>query len=152
KVPLMRWFGTALVATGIMLVLLTSRPPSVFAFGRESRSRPGRASGQISDGQAVTISNTDDGKPAPEDWFAVATNQTVRLRRVVYAHGRTEANGGWFDASLGKPRIQVQRVPGGPWQTVGVLGDYPSTTGGAAAGLEPGQEFTLVLDDPADCV
>jgi hypothetical protein len=55
--------------------------------------------------------------------------------------------GGWFDTSAGKPRLEIQKEPGGPWETIGTLEDYPDMT--SARGpenrwyLSTGHEFTL---------
>ncbi|MGE5609684.1 MAG: hypothetical protein ACM359_10550 [Bacillota bacterium] len=90
-------------------------------------------------------SQTFDGKSAEEDWYAVAVDTPALIKRVVYAHGSTFHDGGWFDASAGKPRIQVRREADGAWETVGVLDTYPDTTVKDSRGLQNGQEFTLVL-------
>lgn len=121
---------------------------SLLADGRESRSRPGNVTGSIIDGEGGTIAVTYDGRPAAEDWFAVTLDEPVSLQRVVFTHGRNFHDGGWFDARAGKPRVQVQRQKGGAWETVGELGDYPSTTDTKNGGLKPGQKFTLRLPAP----
>jgi hypothetical protein len=60
-------------------------------------------------------------------------------------HGRTFHDGGWFDASAGPPRVQVQRTKDGAWETLDALRDYPAATASDSAGLRPGQTFTLTL-------
>ena len=102
---------------------------------KESRSRRGNASGSITDGDPDTFVVTFDGKPAVEDWFAVTLAAPAELQRVVFVHGKTFHDGGWFDASAGQPRVQVQTAEKGQWETVGVLKDYPATTATSAAGL-----------------
>ncbi len=52
----------------------------------------------------------------------------VTARRVVFTHGRKFHNGGWFDTSAGKPRVQVRRTATGAWETIGEFADYPATT------------------------
>lgn len=120
--------------------------------GRESRSARGNVEGSITDGETGTFVVTYDGKPHREDWFAVATGKPVTLRRIVYAHGRAFHDGGWFDASAGKPRIEAKRTPDGPWELLGLLEDYPETTATDSRGLRDGQSFTLSLNAPVTLV
>ena len=126
----------------VWLPLLTAaRPPeadNALEDGTESRPRPGNVDGAILDGHFVV---TFDGKPANEDWYAVTVDQPVLIRSVVFLHGMTFHDGGWFDASAGKPKVQVQATQGGPWQTVGELADYPATTATDPAGLKEGGAF-----------
>ena len=112
---------------------------------QESRSRPGNVEGSIIDGNPNTFVVTWDSQPATQDWFAVAFPAPVAINRVVFTHGRTFHDGGWFDASAGQPQVQVQTAAGGPWETVGVLSDYPPTTATTAAGLVQGEHFTCKL-------
>ncbi|MCX6997419.1 MAG: hypothetical protein NTV49_10115 [Kiritimatiellaeota bacterium] len=121
---------------------------SLLAGGRESRSRRGNQDGSINDGDLGSIVVTFDGQPAAEDWFAVTLAAPVAVRRVVFAHGKNFHNGGWFDASAGKPRVQIQREKNGAWATVGELADYPAATATDHKGLKPGQKFTLRLPAP----
>jgi hypothetical protein len=55
--------------------------------------------------------------------------------------------GGWFDTSGGKPRLEIQRKPDGPWEAIGMLADYPDTTSARGSAdawyLSEGREFTL---------
>jgi DUF1680 family protein len=108
---------------------------------KESRSRQGNVSGSITDGDPGTFVVTYDGKAADEDWFAVTLAAPTNLKRVVFVHGKTFHDGGWFDASVGQPRIQVQPTRGGQWETAGLLKDYPATTATSAAGLTGGEQF-----------
>jgi hypothetical protein len=39
----------------------------------------------------------------------------VTIRRVVFAHGKKFHDGGWFDTSAGRQRIQVRREKQGSW-------------------------------------
>lgn len=130
------------------------KPPaeSLFLFGQESRSRRGNVDGEIADGDPGTFVVTWDNRPREEDWFAVRRDEGVPIRRVVYAHGQAFHDGGWFDASRGKPRIEVQQEKNGPWTPVGVLEEYPATTATSSAGLKSGQTFTLRLKEPVRAV
>jgi DUF1680 family protein len=108
----------------------------------ESRSRQGNVSGSITDGDPGTFVVTFDGQPAAEDWFAVTLAAPVEMKRLVFIHGKTFHDGGWFDASAGQPQVQVQTARGAKWEGVGVLADYPATTATSAAGLTGGERFT----------
>ena len=130
---------------------------SLLTGGRQSCSRQGNLTGSINDGQPDTIATTNDGRLAREDWFAVTVAAPVSLKRIVFIHGKRFPDGGWFDTSAGKPRIEVQREPGGPWATVGRLSSYPATTAtspGPMGGylLKPGREFAMSLKSPIQAV
>lgn len=125
---------------------------SLLADGTESRSRQGNQYGSINDDDFDSIVVTFDGTKSKEDWFAVTLAAPVNIDRVVFAHGRTFHDGGWFDASAGKPRVQVQRGTGGAWETVGELSDYPGTTATDNQQLKSGRKFTLRLTSPEKAV
>jgi hypothetical protein len=76
----------------------------------------------------------------------------VDLARVVFAHGHCFHDGGWFDTSAGKPRVELRHSPGGAWEPAGVLADYPATTATDSAGLKDGAAFTLRLPAPIRAV
>jgi hypothetical protein len=105
-------------------------------------------SGSIIDGERDTFVVTFDGTKRDEDSYTVTMDAPIQVRRIVYAHGKTFHDGGWFDASAGKPSVQVQRTKGGAWETIGTLDEYPATTATNAGGLKDGQEFTLKLSEP----
>jgi len=115
---------------------------SLFSFGKESYSRKGNVDGEIADGETPTFRVTFDGTQADEDWFAVTLTRPGKVNRIVYAHGKTFHDGGWFDASAGKPRIQILRKPDGEWETVAELKAYPDTTATDRRGIRDGQEFS----------
>lgn len=120
--------------------------------GEESRSRVGNVVGSIADGEPSTFVVTFDGTDQAEDWYAITPAKPITFRRVVYMHGRTFHDGGWFDASRGKPRIEIQRAPGGAWEPIGTLEEYPDTTADDSRGIRPGQAFTLTLREPVRAV
>lgn len=114
---------------------------SLLLGGREEWSREGNVAGSICDGDRDTWRVTFDGRRAEEDTYAVSLERPVRVGRVVYCHGNSYHDGGWFDASRGKPRIEVQTAPDAPWREVARLDSYPDTTATGSRGLEPGQAF-----------
>ena len=120
---------------------------SLLAYAEEARSRAGNVGGSINDGDPASYVVTFDGRKPKggEDWYAVTLPEPAQMRRVVFRHGRTFHDGGWFDASRGKPRVEVQRQAGGPWETVGELADYPEADAARAPALQPGQPFELKL-------
>ncbi len=122
--------------------------PSRLAAGVEARSRGGNVEGSINDGDPGTFVVTFDGRAQPEAWFSVTRSQPARIGRVVFTQGRLFHDGGWFDASAGKPRVQVRLQPDGPWQDAAALTDYPATTAAHSAGLKEGQAFTARLSPP----
>ncbi len=132
-------------------VWLPFRPPrpdrNLLTTGVELRSRKPHV-GSILDGDLATIAATFDNRRAPEDWFGVTLEAPARIGRVVFFHGKTFHNGGWFDGRDGNPRVQIQASAGGAWQTVGRLDDYPATTATQAAGLRGGECFHCELTEP----
>ena len=127
-----------------------SGPPSenLLLDGQESRSRAGNVGGSIIDEDPESFVGTFDDKRRAEDWFAVILDEPVTISRVVFAHGQTFHDGGWFDTGAGKPRVQVKATQDGAWETVGELKEYPATTATNAAGLKGGERFTCELASP----
>jgi hypothetical protein len=118
---------------------------NVLLDARESRSRQGSLPGSITDEDFETAVTTFDGKLAEEDWFAAELDQPAVVKRVLFAHGKTLPEGGWFDASAGKPRIQVKRTKDGPWETVVEIAEYPPTTSKDSAEMDGGESVTCTL-------
>ena len=116
---------------------------SLFEGAVAAASRTGNQVGEISDGDTGTFRVTFNGRNAAEDWYAVTLTRPVPISRVVYAHGKTFHDGGWFDSSAGKPQIQVRTSPNGAWQTVGTLDAYPKTTATDPTGLTAGETFEV---------
>ena len=115
----------------------------------EDRSRGGNADGSILDGDPSTFVVTFDGSYADEDWYEVAFPRPRPVSSVTFAHGKTFHDGGWF---VGPPSVQGKRAPGGQWETLGTLPQYPSATDTDAKGLRDGQTFTLALPAPVELV
>ena len=116
--------------------------------GLESRSRKANVGGSVIDGDVQTVAVTFNGKAANQDWYAVALDEPVTIERVELFHGRTFHDGGWFDTSDGKPRVQVKTTADGSWENAGTFANYPATTARDAAGLKGGERFTCVLEKP----
>jgi hypothetical protein len=120
--------------------------------GIETRSRKQSMGNSIIDNNFKTFANTSIGKPAKEDWFTVLLQKPVVITRVIVAHGRTEHNGGWFDASVGKPRLQIKVEGAEKWKNLCDIKDYPATTATSPAGLTGGERFVCKLDKPVEIV
>lgn len=116
--------------------------------GQASHSRQGHLDGSMTDEDFETFVTTSDGKLASEDWFAVELNEPIMVRWVLFAHGKTLPNGGWFDATAGKPRVQVKRTKDGAWETVAEISDYPATTARNSAEMEGGEHVVCKLPSP----
>jgi len=127
---------------------LASASGNVLLDGQESRSRTGNVGGSINDEDLQSFVVTFNDKLKAEDWFAVTLDQPATITRVVFAHGQTFHDGGWFDTSAGRPRIQVKTTKDAAWETAGELADYPATTATASAGLKGGERFTCQLAKP----
>jgi DUF1680 family protein len=121
---------------------------NVLLDARESRSRQGNLAGSITDEDFETAVTTFDGKPAEEDWFAAELDEPALLKRVLFAHGKTLPEGGWFDASAGKPRVQVKRAKDGQWETVAEIAEYPPTTAKDSAEMDGGESVSCTLPVP----
>ena len=74
---------------------------SLLADGEESRSRRGNQHGSIIDDDPSSIVVTFNGRPAKEDWYAVTLAQPAEIKRVVFMHGQSFEDGGWFDTRGG---------------------------------------------------
>lgn len=115
--------------------------------GIESRSRK-PSSGSVIDDDPESIASTQTGKRAQEDWFAVELTEPVTISNIVFVHGRTSASGGWFDASEGKPRVEIKTTGAGQWEPLARLENYPATTSADPAGLKAGESITCELPSP----
>ena len=116
---------------------------SPFLFAKESWSRRGNVEGSIADGDRSTWRVTFDGRKREEDWFAVERPTPVQVNTVTYAHGRCHHDGGWWDASGGKPRIQIRKAPKAKWEDLAAIDSYPATTATDNKRLRDGREFVV---------
>ncbi len=122
------------------------------AFGTESWSRTGTAAGSICDERSDTFRTTFEGKAAKEDWYAVEMDKPADIARIVFRHGRAFENGGWFDTSGGKPKIQIKKTKNGSWETLAPLDSYPDFTSAKVPAIRDGEPFTLHLNQPVRAV
>ncbi len=129
----------------VWLPLYSAAKGNLLSDGNESRSRKGNVGGSINDESSGTFVVTWDNQPSAEDWYAVTLDEPVTVSRVVYTHGKTFPNGGWFDASVSKPRIQIQISKDGVWKDAGELKNYPATTPTNASNLTGGETFNCQL-------
>lgn len=127
---------------------------SLLAYAEESRSRGGNVDGSINDGDPESFAVTFDNRrpKGGEDWYAVDLPAPAKVGRVAFRHGKTFHDGGWFDASGEKPRVEIRREPGGRWEAVGELADYPATDATHVPDLAPGRAFELKLKEPVAVV
>lgn len=141
--------GTTGTQYKIWLPYKTSRADrNLLIDGVEIRSRKPNA-GSIIDNNFETIASTFANKKSTEDWFGVELEEPVSIRKIVFAHGKTFHDGGWFNASVEKPYVQIQSSLKGNWTTVCELKDYPATTATNPAHLKDGQRFVCELEKPA---
>ena len=131
---------------------MTSSSGNLLLDGQESRSRIGNVPGSIVDEDLGSFVVTFNGEQRAEDWFAAMLDAPVTVSRVVFTHGKTFHDGGWFDASAGKPHVQVKTTKDAPWETVGDLKYYPATTATDAAGLKGGERFSCECKTPMTVV
>jgi len=122
------------------------------AFGTETWSRTGTAAGSICDERPDTYRTTFEGKAAKEDWYAVEMDKPADIARIVFRHGKAFENGGWFDTSGGKPKIQIKKTKNGPWQDLAALDSYPEFTSAKVPAIRDGEPFTLHLNQPVRAV
>jgi hypothetical protein len=93
-----------------------------------------------------------DGSLSAQDWYGLEWNSPKEFRQVSFCHGKSFHDGGWFDTSRGKPRIEIKRAQNGSWEEIGRLKSYPDTTSASDAGIAPGQRFECNLDMPIRAV
>lgn len=108
----------------------------------------------------------ESGEPVT---FLVILDAPETVSRIVFRHGSSTREGGWFDTSGGPPRLEVCRVfsylkdaDGGiaeypdlessEWDTVSLLTSYPKTDTSFPSNLKDGQAFEVLLTRPMDIV
>ncbi|MGI8907908.1 MAG: sulfatase-like hydrolase/transferase [Candidatus Sumerlaeaceae bacterium] len=149
--PLRTFADAGATSTTYKVWLPYGTPPpdrNLIRDGIETRSRK-PSSGSILDGDVSTVASTQSNKRAKDDWFAVEVAEPVTVKRIVFFHGDTTPNGGWFDTSAGKLRIEIKTSPDSQWQLLRNIDDYPATTETDAAGLKHATRFEINLPEPA---
>lgn len=126
-----------------------SYSPNLASGATVNYSRPGNITGSIADGDFTTFRVTWDGTYQAQDWYATTFSSPQTINKVRFGHGQSFVDGGWFDTSYGKPKVQVQLVSGGAWSDVATLSDYPDTTSASAGNLVAGQIFEQSFADTA---
>ena len=135
------WLSFALLLATVRAWGVDGNLPAV----SESQSRLGNVKGSLIQGRLVT---TYDATKKEQDWYAVTLAQAAPVGWVVFTHGANFHDGGWFDTSAGKPKVQVQAVKNGPWTTVGELADYPATTATDNKNIQNNARFACTLATP----
>jgi hypothetical protein len=115
------------------------------------------------DFRLATLRGDPSTKKGDSVWFAVKKDAPISITRVVFRHGVAAADGGWFDASKGKPYLEVARhaIPflqatvfpdfdSATWERVASFDLYPATTSLTSAGLSDGQPFEVRLPQPIE--
>ena len=127
-----------------------SAPPVSTA--AEAWSRAGNVEGSITDGDPQTFRVTFDGSRQAEDWYQVSWTKQRLVTKVVFVQGRVFHDGGWFDTTAGRPRIEVRDAADQPWRRLATLDSYPAATATDAKGLDLGRRFELALPTPVRIV
>ncbi len=122
---------------------------SVLSDGVEIRSRKPNA-GSILDDNLKTIATTFANKRAQDDWFGVELEVPVTIERVVFAHGQTFHDGGWFNSTAEMPRFEIKTGATNAWTRLAEVPGYPATTATDAGGLKAGEKFTYQLPKPME--
>ena len=117
--------------------------------GRESRSRRGNIDGSITDGNEKSMVVTYSGTVAAVDWFSVSLQSSIHVTSIVFTHGHSFPDGGWF---IAPPMVEIMREPGTVWQPVGALPGYPNSGPDTTPSLQDGQPFTLKLKSKTQLV
>jgi hypothetical protein len=99
------------------------------------------------------------GKKGDPVWFAVTFQRPLTISRVLFRHGPSTEDGGWFGTAKGKPLIQVALVPRGrvpsatdmlkdsDWLTVGAIEDYPDINADSSSNTISGRLFEVALPE-----
>jgi uncharacterized protein len=116
--------------------------------GIEIRSRRPNHGSVIDEFQ--TVSHTRNVRRWPHDFYGVELEEANTVARIVFVHGFTGQDGGWFDSSDGKPRIEIKSKPDGEWEFLCELKNYPATTATDAAGLADMDRILCDLEKPIE--
>lgn len=138
--------GAAASRYKVWLPLAAPPEPNVLLEGVGSASVPAAEVDDarlINDGDGNTAASLSTRDRSRRVWFGVQLPRPARIQRVTFFHGGSWGHGGWFDASHGRPEVQVQRERDGDWIGVGELSDYPATTALDGASIQRAQAWDL---------
>ena len=125
------------------------RSISLFTQVHELVSREGKTRGSMVDNSTETFTATNDGKQRAEDYFEVDAGWPCEFNIIIFRHGKSLPDGGWFDTSKGKPKITYRSYgTEEDYEQIAVIEDYPETTAESQGTLRDGQEFRVVLKKP----
>lgn len=116
---------------------------SLFTQVHENCSRKGKNQGSIADNSTATYTSTDNGEKRDQDWFEVDAGWHTQENVIVFRHGKSTSEGGWFDTSKGKPKVLVKTW--GDYRELAEISDYPATTAESPGSLQDGQAFRVVI-------
>ncbi len=90
--------------------------------------------------------------------FSVTLDEPAIISRIVFRHGASTQQGGWFDTSQGKPVVEAVLSPPpffkgtrvfntshAQWEPIAHLERYPDTSATRAPDLEPGEALEIRL-------
>lgn len=96
-----------------------------------------------------------------EVWICAKLDHPTTVSRVIFKHGELTPEGGWFDTSLGKPRLQIVRQPVPEWsqdlaaleklpewEHSAVFESYPTTDRDHAPGYGSSGPIEIRLESP----
>jgi hypothetical protein len=112
---------------------------------------------------AFSINRGKLGESGEPVTFQVTLDAPETVTRIVFRHGSSTREGGWFDTSGGAPRLEVCKsfsypkdadgeLESSEWETLSLLTSYPKTDASFPPNLKDGQAFEVLLTRPMDIV
>lgn len=102
------------------------------------------------------------GKRGEPVAFIVTLDQPTTISRIVFRHGASTEQGGWFDTTQGKPQIEVMRnappflegtsfvdMRRAKWEKIAEIAAYPANDAASIPHLKAGETFEVNLPQPA---
>jgi hypothetical protein len=87
----------------------------------------------------------------------------AEISRIVFRHGVSSEQGGWFDTSQAKPRVEVVRtappywegtnhpdMSKATWEPVAQIDPYPASSASSMPDLKAGEAFEIRLPQPTE--
>jgi DUF1680 family protein len=156
-------------------------------FARVGMSHAKRTTGMIEGASQNIVEYVTDGRPGtfltvdsrgmdieafligstpPDDspaWVSAVSAKPIKISRVVFTHGRFEPDGGWFDTTKSKPRLEVSRQPipvwsqnlralqeTPKWEPLAVFDSYPQTDASKMPDISQSRSFEVRLQEPQE--